>query len=155
MCYVCALQIWSLCLTQTFDFGSGTIQQSSCLNKLNQLLILATLSLLSGHARESGLWQTTHRALENSIGRVVIRFFTAHLFHVTWEQIRTYFLLNSRLAAICRTSNNLIKWLRWILMVTAVAYLMLKKRDHLPKQQFWWKQHLNAFNYIQSCRDWK
>lgn len=65
-----------------------------------------------------------HRQGSNTIS-------TAQLFHVTWEQIRTYFLLNSRLAAIHRTSNNLIKWLRWILTVTAVAYLMRTKEDHL------------------------
>lgn len=54
---------------------------------------------------------------------------TAHLFHVTWEQITTHFLMNLRLAAIHRTSNSLIKWLRWILTVTAVAYRMHKRRS--------------------------
>lgn len=71
------------------------------------------------------------RAPGNGIGRATVRFFAAHLLRVTWEQIRTYFLLNSRLAAIHRTSNNLIKWLRRILTLTAVAYLMHKKRHHL------------------------
>lgn len=65
-----------------------------------------------------------HRKGSNAI-------FTAHLFHVTWEQIRTYFLLNWRLAAIHGASNNLIKWLRWILTVTAVAYLMHKRSSVL------------------------
>lgn len=42
MLYMCTTDLISV-VTQTFDFGSGTIQQPSCLNKLNQLLILAVL----------------------------------------------------------------------------------------------------------------
>lgn len=87
-----------------FGFGSGTIPTAFLFEGAEPTV--NTVTPLPG--KES----VARRAPGNSIRWAVVRFFAARLLHVTWEQIRTYFLLNSRLAAIHRTSNNLIKWLR-------------------------------------------